>query len=75
MSGDREWGVSDAPFSTVMLAPHIYSDRHHKRGVVDAEELPRFRQQQMACTDSVSNTEIIFNPDLVDDFSGHTPFL
>lgn len=65
----QEWGVSDAPFLTVMLAPHIYSDRHHKRGVVDAEELPRFRQQQMACIDSVSNTEIIFNPDLVDDLS------
>ena len=63
----QEWGVSEAPFLTVMLAPHIYSDRHHRRGVVDAEELPRFRQQQMACLDSVSNTEIIFNPDLVDD--------
>lgn len=69
MVGDwrREWGVADIPFLTVMLAPHIYSDRHHKRGVVDAEELPRFRQQQMACLDSVSNTEIIFTPDLVDD--------
>ena len=55
------------PFLTVMLAPHIYSDRHHKRGVVDAEELPRFRMQQMECLDSVSNTEIIFTPDLVDD--------
>ena len=71
----REWnglpsfgGVGGGfPFLTVMLAPHIYSDRHHKRGVVDAEELPRFRQQQMACLDSVSNTEIIFTPDLVDD--------
>jgi sialate O-acetylesterase len=63
----QEWGVADMPFLTVMLAPHIYSDRHHKRGVVDAEELPRFRQQQMACLDSVSNTEIIFTPDLVDD--------
>ena len=55
------------PFLTVMLAPHIYSDRHHRKGVIDAEELPRFRQQQMACLDSVSNTEIIFTPDLVDD--------
>ena len=63
----QEWSVADMPFLTVMLAPHIYSDRHHKRGVVDAEELPRFRQQQMACLDSVSNTEIIFTPDLVDD--------
>ena len=63
----QEWGVADAPFLTVMLAPHIYSDRHHKRGVVDAEELPRFRMQQMECLDSVSNTEIIFTPDLVDD--------
>jgi len=63
----QEWGIADAPFLTVMLAPHIYSDRHHKRGVVDAEELPRFRMQQMACLDSVPNTEIIYNPDLVDD--------
>ncbi len=63
----QEWGVSEAPFLTVMLAPHIYSDRHHKRGTVDAEELPRFRQQQMECLDSVRNTEIIFTPDLVDD--------
>ena len=63
----QEWGVAEMPFLTVMLAPHIYSNRHHKRGVVDAEELPRFRQQQMACLDSVSNTEIIFTPDLVDD--------
>lgn len=60
-------GAEALPFLTVMLAPHIYSDRHHKRGVVDAEELPRFRMQQMACLDSVSNTEIIFTPDLVDD--------
>ena len=63
----KEWSGANMPFLTVMLAPHIYSDRHHKRGVVDAEELPRFRQQQMACLDSVSNTEIIFTPDLVDD--------
>ena len=63
----QEWGVAEMPFLTVMLAPHIYSNRHHKRGVVDAEELPRFRQQQMACLDSVSNTEIIFTSDLVDD--------
>lgn len=63
----HEWEVTDMPFLTVMLAPHIYSNRHHKRGVVDAEELPRFRQQQMACLDSVSNTEIIFTPDVVDD--------
>ena len=63
----REWEVADMPFLTVMLAPHIYSDRHHKRGGVDAEELPRFRMQQMACLDSVANTEIIYNPDLVDD--------
>jgi sialate O-acetylesterase len=63
----QEWGVAEMPFLTVMLAPHIYSNRHHKRGVVDAEELPRFRQQQMVCLDSVCNTEIIFTPDLVDD--------
>ena len=63
----RGAGGEAAPFLTVMLAPHIYSDRHHRKGVVDAEELPRFRQQQMACLDSVANTEIIFTPDLVDD--------
>lgn len=63
----QEGSGGGSPFLTVMLAPHIYSDRHHRRGIVDAEELPRFRQQQMACLDSVVNTEIIFNPDLVDD--------
>lgn len=67
LSSWREAGSEALPFLTVMLAPHIYSDRHHRKGVVDAEELPRFRMQQMACLDSVSNTEIIFNPDLVDD--------
>ena len=67
LSSLRERAGVGFPFLTVMLAPHIYSDRHHKRGVVDAEELPRFRMQQMACLDSVSNTEIIFTPDLVDD--------
>lgn len=68
--GDRRGpgaGGEALPFLTVMLAPHIYSDRHHRKGVVDAEELPRFRMQQMACLDSVTNTKIIFNPDLVDD--------
>ena len=63
----EEFGVADAPFCTVMLSPHIYSDRKHRGGYVDAHELPRFRQQQMQCIDSVSNTEIIFCPDLVDD--------
>lgn len=62
------WNVADMPFLTVMLAPHIYSNRKHRNGTtVDAEELPAFRMQQMACLDSVANTEIIFNPDLVDD--------
>lgn len=69
----REWGVADAHFLTVMLAPHVYSDRQHKDGTVDALELPRFRMQQMACLDSVSNTEMIFNPDLVDDLSDIHP--
>lgn len=63
------YGVTDAPFLTVMLAPHIYTNRKHRAGLVDAEELPRFRMQQMECLDSVSHTEIIFNPDLVDDLA------
>ena len=67
LSNWRGAGSEDLSFLTVMLAPHIYSDRHHRKGVIDAEELPRFRMQQMECLDSVSNTEIIFTPDLVDD--------
>lgn len=70
----KEWrtkynGASnpDAPFLTVMLAPFRYSSQKHRAGYVDAEELAKFRLQQMECIDSVSNTEIIFTPDLVDD--------
>lgn len=57
----------DAPFLTVMLAPFRYSSQKHRAGYVDAEELAKFRLQQMECIDSVPNTEIIFTPDLVDD--------
>lgn len=57
----------DLPFITVMLSPYTYSGTKHRAGYVDSEELPMFRMQQMECLDSVSNTEIIFNPDLVDD--------
>lgn len=73
MQMTREWREAflspDAPFLTVMLAPHIYSDRKHRRGLCTAESLPRMRMLQLACLDSVANTEIIFNPDLVDDLT------
>ncbi len=60
--------VSNAqPFLTVMLAPFRYSSQKHRAGYLDADELPKFRLQQMQCLDSVTNTEIIFTPELVDD--------
>jgi len=59
--------ASSQPFLTVMLAPFRYSSQRHRAGYLDADELPKFRLQQMQCLDVVENTEIIFTPELVDD--------
>ncbi len=63
------FNVSDAPFYYVLLAPHIYSDRLHKRNPypITAEGLPLFREQQMKAQSLVSNCEYIVVSDLVDD--------
>ncbi len=59
----------NAPFYSVLLAPHIYSDRIHRNTSrpVTAEELPLFRDQQLKTLSVVSNTDIITISDLVDD--------
>lgn len=59
----------DAPFYSVLLAPHIYSDRIHRNTskAVTAEELPLFREQQLKTLSVVPNTDIIVISDLVDD--------
>lgn len=62
------FGVGEAPFYSVVLAPHIYSDRLHRGGEpVTAEELPIFRQQQMDAAVSVAHGDYIIISDLVDD--------
>ncbi len=62
------FAVGDAPFYSVVLAPHIYSDRLHRGGEpVTAEELPLFRQQQMDAAVSVAHGDYIIISDLVDD--------
>lgn len=59
----------DAPFYSVLLAPHIYSDRIHRSTskAVTAEELPLFREQQLKTLSVVPNTDVIAISDLVDD--------
>ncbi len=63
------FGVPDAPFYYVLIAPHVYSDRKHKgtSRPATAEMLPHFVEQQMAARDSVGNTDYISVADLVDD--------
>ncbi|MCC8019456.1 MAG: sialate O-acetylesterase [Rikenellaceae bacterium] len=62
------FGIGQAPFYSVILAPHIYSDRLHRGGEpVTAEELPIFRQQQMEAAVSVANGDYVIVSDLIDD--------
>lgn len=69
------FNVPDAPFYSVLLAPHIYSDRLHKgnRGPVTAEELPIFREQQIKAQKLIANTEYISVSDLVDNLKDIHP--
>lgn len=56
----------DAPFYSVLLAPHTYSDRLHRGFFVTSEALPLFWQVQMNAAKAVKNSEIICITDLVD---------
>jgi len=62
------FNLLDAPFYSVLLAPHIFSNRLHRGGPpVTAEELPIFREQQRKATTVVPHSEYIVVSDLVDD--------
>ena len=62
----------DAPFYSVLLGPHIYSDRLHRGTAVTAEELPVFWMQQIEAL-SIPNTEMIVISDLIDDLKDIHP--
>lgn len=65
----QDFGLPEAPFYYVLLAPHIYSDRMHRnaKGPVTAEALPLFRQSQIDAKEQIPNSEYIVVNDLVDD--------
>lgn len=71
------FNLPHAPFYSVLLAPHIYSDRTHrgKSSGVTAEELPIFREEQRKGTTLVANSEYVVITDLVDDLKDiHPPY-
>lgn len=63
----------DAPFYSVMLCPHTFSDRMHRESKVTAEALPLFWQTQLRTEQAVPNSAVIFIPDLVDDIEDIHP--
>ena len=63
----------DAPFYSVMLAPHTYSDRMHRQSRVTAEELPLFWQLQLQTEQAVPNSAAICISDLVDNLEDIHP--
>ena len=64
-----DFGLAEAPFYYVVLAPHIYSDRMHRHasGATTAESLPLFQEIQIRAKEMVKNSEYIVISDLVDD--------
>lgn len=61
------FNVPGAPFYSVLLAPHLYSNRMSKdRPPVTAEELPIFHQQQIKARSMIPNTDFVVVSDLVD---------
>ena len=63
----------DAPFYSVLLCPHTYSDRKHGFSTVTAEQLPLFWQTQISVADEIDNSEIICISDLVDNLEDIHP--
>lgn len=57
----------DAPFYSVLLAPHTYSDRMHRTSMVTAEALPLFWQMQRHSEDEITNSAAVCISDLVDN--------
>lgn len=64
-----DFGLQDAPFYYVLLAPHIYSDRMHRNAdhATTQESLPLFQENQMEAQKLIPNSEYIVVSDLVDD--------
>ena len=64
-----EFGLKDAPFYYVLLAPHIYSDRMHRNAdhATTAESLPLFQEIQIEAQKLIPNSEYIVVSDLGDD--------
>lgn len=61
------FNVPGALFYSVLLAPHLYSNRMSKdRPPVTAEELPIFHQQQIKARSMIPNTDFVVVSDLVD---------
>lgn len=69
------FNASNAPFYSVLLAPHIYSDRMHKGATraVTAEDLPLFWAQQIKAQSMIPNSEIVVVSDLVDNLKDIHP--
>ncbi len=68
-----DFNAPDAPFYTVMLCPHTFSDRLHRGSKVTAEELPLFWQQQIRAAREIENCEIVCLTDLVDNLEDIHP--
>lgn len=66
----KQFANPGAPFYSVMLGPHIYSNRLHRHGKPQtAEALPLFREQQKATVGIVPNSEYTTVNDLCDDLN------
>ena len=65
----QDFGLPEAPFYYVLLAPHIYSDRMHRHASIATtpESLPLFQETQIHAKELVKNSEYIVISDLVDD--------
>lgn len=66
--------LPDAPFYSVLLGTHIYSDRLHRGGrPITAEMLPLFREQQIKSQSMIPNSDYIVISDLVDNLNDIHP--
>ncbi|NPD91462.1 sialate O-acetylesterase [Xylanibacter muris] len=70
----KDFMNSEMPFYSVLLAPHIYSNRLHRNGTPQtAESLPLFREEQKKATSIIPHTEYVSITDLVDDINDIHP--
>lgn len=69
----EKFNSPDAPFYSVLLCPHTYSDRLHRGNFVTSEGLPKFWMLQLEAAAAIENSEAIFNSDLVDNLEDIHP--